>query len=239
MVHFLFSNNLAATASLIIKESDPLWLGYLRSPVEVAYFRIAFSLAKLVMLPIKSLTNTTYRELNQLFAQRAWAEIRRLLRRATLLAATWGTLAGGAILATSPLLIRLLYGNDLEPVIPALAILLAGKVMANAFFWDRLLVMSLGLSGFLISVSITLIVVKVALTLAVVPQYGYLGNSIVLCVIYALSVALVVRRGRAELAAREELTGGQDDSNGLAEADTDRVSSVQARRALQKGEHLA
>ncbi len=48
---FAVSTNLSSTLSIVVKDADALWLGWLSTPTEVGYYRLATTLAKLVLLP--------------------------------------------------------------------------------------------------------------------------------------------------------------------------------------------
>lgn len=81
IMKFAFSTNLSGTVNLIVRDSETLFITYLRSPLEAGYFRIALSVINLVMLPIEPFIAPTYSEITQAISNGHYKLTRQLLKR--------------------------------------------------------------------------------------------------------------------------------------------------------------
>lgn len=193
---FVSSTNISATLSMIAKDGDVLWLGLFRSPTEAGLFRLAYSLAGLVFLPLGSLVQSIYPELSRQAAHQQWEEFRRLVRRGTLLAATYIVPATVFVGAVSIPLIRYVYGGEFVSAVPALFILLAGMGFANLFFWARSALLALHRPDYQMRVAFALVVVKLAGVFILVPLTGYVGSAALATAIYVPGSAILVWKVR-------------------------------------------
>jgi len=191
---FIFSTNLSATISLITKESDLLWLGYFQNPVQVGYYKLATSLAKLAFFPTSPLTQTIYPQINATVAQRDWQKARRLIRNSSTVVAgyTIPLVAITAFFGTP--LIRLIYGADYLPASKALIILIIGMSFANTFFWTRPTLLSLDQEGYLVSLGIATATIKILGIFIFVPTWGYIGCALLLLLLYFIGVGASIFR---------------------------------------------
>jgi O-antigen/teichoic acid export membrane protein len=193
---FVSSTNISATLSMIAKDGDVLWLGLFRSPTEAGLFRLAYSLAGLVFLPLGSLVQSIYPELSRQAAHQQWEEFRRLVRRGTLLAATYIVPATVFVGAVSIPLIRYVYGREFVSAVPALFVLLAGMGFANLFFWARSALLALHRPDYQMRVAFALVVVKLAGVFVFVPLTGYVGSAALATAIYVPGSAILVWKVR-------------------------------------------
>lgn len=204
---FVSSTNISATLSMIAKDGDVLWLGLFRSPTEAGLFRLAYSLAGLVFLPLGSLVQSIYPELARQAAHKQWEEFGRLVRRGTVLAATYVVPAAVFVGAVSVPLIRYVYGRDFVPAVPALFILLAGMGFANLFFWARSALLALHRPEYQMRVAFALVVVKLAAIFLFVPLTGYVGSAALATAIYVPGSAILVWKVREIVAQAQRRTG--------------------------------
>jgi O-antigen/teichoic acid export membrane protein len=174
VMKFALSTNLNGTVNLIVRDSETLFITYLRSPLEAGYFRIALSVINLVMLPIEPLIAPTYSEISHAIANGRYNMTRRLLKRLSVLSGAWTLAAGSGLALFGWWLIPLVYGEQYKPAYPAVLILLVGYGFANILNWNRPLLLALGMPTFPLKVSALVGTVKTALTFWLVPVYGYL-----------------------------------------------------------------
>lgn len=193
---FVSSTNLSATLSMIAKDGDVLWLGLFRSPSEAGLFRLAYSLAGLVFLPLGSLVQSIYPELARQAAHQQWSEFRRLVRRGTGLAAAYIVPAAAALAAVSVPAIAYVYGREFVPAVPALLILLVGMSVANLFFWARPALLALHRPEYQMRVAFGLVVAKLAGIVILVPLTGYVGSAVLASAIYVPGSAILVWKVR-------------------------------------------
>jgi O-antigen/teichoic acid export membrane protein len=145
MARFATSTNIATTITLITRDSELLWLGLLTNPVQVGYYKVARALSGAVFLPVEPMVSTTYRETSVEVSHRRWPNVRYLFRSGSLLAAAWTLAAVFGLAVFGPWLIRLIYTPESLPAYPVLVILLVGVAIVNIFYWNRSLLMLLGM----------------------------------------------------------------------------------------------
>jgi O-antigen/teichoic acid export membrane protein len=203
---FALSTNASATLSLVTRDADVLWLSFFRGPAEAGLYRLAFTIASYVVLPVAQLGQAFYPEIAREAAQGSWDAFRRLLRRGTALAGAYLGPVGLVVgLAGAPL-IRIVYGPAFAPAATALALLLVGMVFANVLFWSRPALLALGRADYPFKVNVGIAVLKVVGVLLVVPTHGYIGNAALLTVLYFIGVGVCVWKVRSEV-ERRRLSG--------------------------------
>ncbi len=203
--NFVLSTNISATLSLITKDSDLLWLGYFRNPIEVGYYKLATNLAALVLMPIRPLAQTIYPEIAREAALRGWSRFRSLLRKGSLLTAAYIIPVGFFMGVASPWLIGLLYGEEFVPAAPALVILLVGLGFAHILIWSRPALLALGRSDYPMKVNVLIAVLKIIGVFALLPAFGYIGNAALLTGLYLAGLTISVRKIHSEVCRQESI----------------------------------
>lgn len=195
---FAVSSNLSATAILVFRESEPLWVGFFLNTEAVGLYKIAYTIISFLSVPADPLILTVYPELNRLIVQKAWPRLRDFLRKVTTVAFAYNfALALGLIFFGRWIL--WMYGEQYVSAYPALLALLVGLVFNYTLFWNRPLLLSFGLPTFPLWATLIAGVLKVGLSFLLVPRYGYVMEAALLSFYYILSVGLIVWRGRREL----------------------------------------
>ncbi len=203
LIRFALSSNLSATAILAFRESEVLWVGYFLSSAAAGYYKVAYTIIGLLAVPADPLILTVHPELNRLIVQRAWQRLRDVLRKVTRLSFGYN-LALGLGMALFGHWILWLYGEQYTVAYPALMTLLVGMLFNYTLFWNRPLLLSLGLPAYPLWATLLAGALKTGLAFLLVPRYGYVMEAALLSLYYLLSVGLIVRRGMRELRAREE-----------------------------------
>ncbi len=194
---FAVSTNLSATINLFTRDSEELWVSFFLNTQAVGYYKTAKAVMNLILMPINPFINTTYPELTQAIAQRAWERLRSLLKRLTLISAAWNGLVVLALALFGAWLIPFAYGPAFSPSYPATMILLVGFGIANLLYWNRVLLLSLGRPNFALGVIAVAGAIKIGLSFLLVPRYGYLMQAALLSAFLAVSVLLITWRGLA------------------------------------------
>ncbi len=204
LFRFAFTSNLSATAILIFRESEILWIGYFLTSEAAGYYKVAYTIISLLSVPADPLILTVYPELNRLIVQKAWPRLRDFLRKVTTLAFAYNILLalGFVVLGRWVLWI---YGPKYVVAYPALIALLIGMVFNYTLFWNRPLLLSFNLPAFPLWATLIAGVLKVGLAFPLVPRYGYVMEAALLSMYYILSVGLIVWRGMKELKQQESL----------------------------------
>lgn len=200
---FAFSSNISSTIIMLVRDNEALWIAWFLSPVEVGYAKTALAIINLVQIPITPFISTTYPEINQAVIQKDWTLLRRLLKRITLISGGWtGLTAIGLAIFGRWLL--LFYGIEFQPAYVPMLIFLAGLGFANVFFWNRPLLLSLGLPMVPYRYSLYCGIAKIILAILLVPQLGLNFEAFLLSAFFIVSISLIILRGFKEVNLREK-----------------------------------
>ncbi len=209
---FAFSSNFSGTVNLVTRDSEMLWLGFLLpgeiGKISAGYYKTALAIINLVLMPINPFIATTFPEISRTVGEKAWDKLRTLLKRLTALSAAWTFSIAIFLLFFGEWLISLFYGAEYAPATPAALILLIGFGTANILYWNRPLLLSLGLPTYPLKVMAFTGLAKIFLSFLLVPRYGYLAQAALMSAYFVVSVGLIVRKGMREIEARAEIARG-------------------------------
>lgn len=217
LTRFALSTNFFQTVNMVGRDSEVLWINALLSVQIGGYYKIALALINLIVLPITPFINTTFPEITRAVATRAWQTLRSLLRRVTAISAGWTlVVAAGLLLVGRPLLFTgialpwnqaswSLYRPEYLPTFPVLLMMLAGYGFANIFFWNRSLLLAFGRAGYPLWVNAWMTLLKVMLSLALVPRLGYLTEAALLTGYFIVANGLILWRGLGDLGRAERV----------------------------------
>ena len=203
LLKFAFSTNISATINLVNKDSEELWVLLLRNPTEAGWYKQAIALANLVLIPISPLPQATYPELAREVARKAWNNVRYVLRQGTRLAALYTGAAALFLIVFGRAIIIRLYTAEFLPAYGALVIMLIGLLIANSFYWNRTALLSLGRPDYPTKVNAGAAIAKLALTLWLVPVFGYLASAALISGYYLVSIGLNVAKTYEEIDLQE------------------------------------
>jgi O-antigen/teichoic acid export membrane protein len=217
LTRFAVSTYISATLSLVTKDSELLWVSFLRNPTESGYYKLALALANLAQMPVSPMPQATYPELSREVARKNWGNVRYVLRQGSILAGSYTLLVSLVLTFLGPLIIRYVYAPEYLPAFPALLILLAGFLVANTFYWNRIALLAIGLPDFPAKVNLVLAVIKIAGIFLLVPVYGYLASAALLAGSYIAGVSVSVIKFFSELSKQE-----RDVASGVPQVDVDK-----------------
>jgi O-antigen/teichoic acid export membrane protein len=204
---FAINTNLSATLTLLVRDSEMLWVGYFLTLADAGYYKVALAVINLMLMPITPFISTTYPEISRSVSEHSWDGLRRLLRRVTVIAGGVTGVMGAGIVLFGPVILWI-YGGfrlNIVPVYPALIILLVGYGVANVFFWNRTLLLSFNQTKYPFQVMLWTGLAKVALGLWVIPHLGYFGAAALLSIYLTVSVGVITVKGLRMIPAREEI----------------------------------
>jgi len=196
---FALSSNLSATVSMLIRDNEVVWVSYFLSPLEAGYYKLALAVINLMVMPITPFINTTFPEIARAVAQKAWLRLRDLLKKMTIISGAWTGMVALALVVAGNWLITTFYGKEYGPATPAALILLIGYGIANALYWNRTLLLSLGLPNFPLKAITFTGAAKLILGFFLVPRYGYLAEAALLSGFFLVSIGLIAARGLLEI----------------------------------------
>ncbi len=201
---FAFSSNLSATAILVFRESELLWIGLFLNSEAAGLYKIAYTVVSFLSVPADPLILSVYPETNRLIVQRAWGRLRSFLAKVTGLSFACNVVLGLAFIVFGRWILSV-FGVQYLPAYPALLTLLVGLAFNYTLFWNRPLLLSFGLQTFALWAILVAGVIKLALAFPLVPRYGFVMEAALLSSYYILSVGLIVGRGLQELGRQERM----------------------------------
>jgi O-antigen/teichoic acid export membrane protein len=203
LVRFAISSNISATIIKVFRESELLWVGYFLSTTAVGYYKAAYTIIGLLSVAVDPLISTVYPEINRLITQKAWPRLRDFLRKVTMLALIFNLLqALGFVLLGRWVL--WIYDKQYVDAYPALIALLVGLAFNYTLFWNRPLLLSLGLTEYPIIITLIAGLIKVVLAFPIVPRFGYVAEAALLSFYYIASVGFMAWRGLKEIRRQEK-----------------------------------
>lgn len=205
LLSFGINTNFSSTINLVNKNAEVLWVSFFRSPLEAGYYKLALALANIVQMPVAPLPQATYPELSREVSRSSWENVRYVLRQGSLMAGVYSLATTIGLVILGPLLIRLIYGAEFLPAFPALVILLLGFLVANTFYWNRTLLLALGLPYYPTRINFIAAVLKIGLAFVLLPRFGYIGSAALLSGYYLFSVLLNARKGLQVLGRQRRL----------------------------------
>lgn len=202
---FAFTSNLSATAILAFRESELLWIGFFLSTEAAGYYKAAYAIVSLLSVPANPLILTTYPEFNRLIVRKSWARLKDFMRKVTGFSLLYNSALALGLIVFGKFILRI-YGAEYLPAYPAMMVLLVGFVFNYIFFWNRPILLSLGLPGFPFKSTLVAGALKIALAFPLVPRFGMVAQAGLLSLYYIVSVGANVVRGVKEIHVKEKET---------------------------------
>ena len=200
LIRFAISSNISATIIKIFRESESLWIGLFLSTDAVGYYKAAYSLVSFLSVPADPLIAATYPEINRLIVQRSWASLRSFLRKITALAFAINAAAALGFIFLGQFALVIFTGRqEFVAAYPAMIALFIGLAFNYTLFWNRPLLLSLGLTDYPIWTTLIVGLAKLALAFWLVPRYGILAAGTLLSFYYIASVGIMAWRGVKEI----------------------------------------
>ena len=200
LIRFAISSNISATIIKIFRESESLWIGLFLSTEAVGYYKAAYSLVSFLSVPADPLIAATYPEINRLIVQRSWASLRSFLRKITALAFAINAAAALGFIFLGQFALVIFTGRqEFVAAYPAMIALFIGLAFNYTLFWNRPLLLSLGLTDYPIWTTLIVGLAKLALAFWLVPRYGILAAGTLLSFYYIASVGIMAWRGVKEI----------------------------------------
>ncbi|MFN8413226.1 MAG: oligosaccharide flippase family protein [Anaerolineales bacterium] len=202
LIRFAVSSNISATIIKIFRESELLWVAFFLPTSIVGLYSVAYTIVSFIAIPADPLISTTFPEINRLVVQKAWPQLKDFLRKVTTLSFAYNLLLGLAFILFGRWIILIYSGEKFINAYPALVTLTVGIVFNYILFWNRPLLLSLGLPDFPIWVTLVVGLVKVALAFWLIPRYGIVAAGALLSFYYIASVGIMALRGVKEIFAQ-------------------------------------
>lgn len=199
LLRFAFSSNISATIIKIFRESELIWIGFFLDTTAVGYYRVAYTIVHFLAIPADPLIATTFPEINRLVVEKAWHRLKDFLRKITTLSLVYNFALGLGLILFGRWVILVYSGEQYLDAYPALIALTIGLVFNYSLFWNRPLLLSLGLPEFPVYVTLIVGMLKLGLSFLFVSRYGILAAAALLSFYYIASVGIMAWRGLKEI----------------------------------------
>lgn len=207
LIRFAVSSNISATIIKIFRESELLWAAFFLPTSAVGLYSVAYAIVSFIAIPADPLIAATFPEINRLVVQKAWARLKDFLRKITALSLAVNLALGSGFILFGHWIILLYSGAEFLEAYPALVALTMGLVFNYTLFWNRPLLLSLGLPEFPIWVTLAAGLGKALLAFWLIPKYGIVAAGALLSYYYIASVGVMVLRGMKEIQMRNAKEG--------------------------------
>ncbi len=196
---FAFSTNLSATISLVAKDSEDLWVNAILGNVVGGYYSLARTFNGLLQIPVSPLPSTTYPELSRAVAQNDWKSVSTVLKRGSLLAASYSLPVTTILIIFGKRLISLYLGSgysaqDIHMIYVPLVILLLGFSFVNIFYWNRAALLAFNRPVFPTIVNFIGMLLKVGVIVIFGASLGASGFAALLVGYYVFTITFAVQR---------------------------------------------
>ena len=205
LIRFAVNTNVTTSLNLVTRDSEILWLSALGTQEQVGYYKLALAIRTLLITPVEPLITTTYREVTREVAHRRWDNVRYLLRSGSLLSAAWTMPASLGLVILGPWLISSVWGPAFLPAYDSLLVLLLGVLAVNIFYWNRNVLLPLGMPEYPTKVHLVAAALKVGGIFALVPRMGAVGMAALLSVFYLGTTGALVWKTMVELRRAERV----------------------------------
>ncbi|MBV6402056.1 MAG: hypothetical protein CNIPEHKO_02360 [Anaerolineales bacterium] len=199
LIRFAVSSNVSATIIKIFRESELLWVAFFLTPEAAGYYKLAYTLAGFLAIVSDPLIASTFPEINRLVVQSAWARLKDFLRKVTSLSFAYNFAIAIGFVLLGGWMIRIYSNETFLPAYPAMIALVIGLAFNYSLFWNRPLLLSLGLPEYPIKVTLIVGIIKIALAFVLVPRYGIVAAGALLSFYYVASVGIMAWRGTREI----------------------------------------
>lgn len=201
LIRFAVSSNVSATIIKIFRESELLWVAFFLTPEAAGYYKLAYTLVSFLSIVTDPLIASTFPEINRLVVQNAWTRLKDFLRKVTSLSFAYNFAIAIGFVLLGGWMIRIYSNETFLPAYPAMIALVVGLAFNYTLFWNRPLLLSLGLPEYPIKVTLIIGIIKIVLAFVLVPRYGIVAAGALLSFYYVASVGIMAWRGVQEVRA--------------------------------------
>ena len=199
LIRFAFSSNVSATIIRIFRESELLWVAFFLTPEAAGYYKLAYTLVSFLSIVTDPLIASTFPEINRLVVQSAWTRLKDFLRKVTSLSFAYNFAIAIGFVLLGQWMIRIYSNDTFLPAYPAMIALVVGLAFNYTLFWNRPLLLSLGLPEYPIKVTLIVGIIKIALAFVLVPRFGIVAAGALLSFYYVASVGVMAWRGMKKI----------------------------------------
>lgn len=188
---FAFHTGVTASLTAVTKNIDVVVLGALRPAEEVAFYRIAYSAANLVAMPVAPVNTVLYPEMNEAWSLDNPQRVRYLIRQYVLYATVITAAIYGSLFVSIDWLVRVLYGAPFQSVANLVRILAVGILLGGVFHWARQATLAKGKPQLATAYSTAALALRLTLLVPLILAFGATGAAWTHVVVMVFTVILI------------------------------------------------
>jgi O-antigen/teichoic acid export membrane protein len=132
---FIFSTNLTQAMKIVQRNGAVLALGFLGSPVQVGYYRLALSFAQQISLIYNPVFQSVYPEFSKLWAKNQINKLKKIIYKLLIFLGTINILIVSGALLWGKYIIELAVGKDYYPAFNIMILLIIVHSVAGTLIW--------------------------------------------------------------------------------------------------------
>ncbi len=188
---FTFHTGITASLTAVSKNLDVLVLGALRPVEEVGFYRIAYSAAGLVAMPVAPVNTVLYPEMTEAWTMENPQRVKRLIRQYVLHAAAVTAAIYVFLFVTIDWLVRIFYGAKFQPVGNLVRILAVAVLLGALFHWARQATLAKGQPHLATAYNAAALALRLALLVPFILAFGAPGAAWAYVIVMLFTVALI------------------------------------------------
>jgi O-antigen/teichoic acid export membrane protein len=188
---FTFHTGLTASLTAVSKNIDVLVLGAFRPVAEVGFYRIAYSAAGLVAMPVAPVNTVLYPEMTEAWTMENAARVKRLIRQYVLHAAAVTAAIYVFLLVSIGRLVEIFYGVKFHPVANLVRILGVAVLLGGLFHWARQATLAKGKPHLATVYNSAALALRLALLVPFILAFGVAGAAWAYVIVMLFTVVLI------------------------------------------------
>jgi O-antigen/teichoic acid export membrane protein len=186
IVQFMISTNITQLLKVIQRSGAVLVLGYLSSPIQVGYYKLAQSFAQQLLLIFNPVFQTVYPEFSKLWSEHQFKRLKQTIYKLLLGLVFIGLLATLLASLLGKLVIGLTVGDGYYSAYDAMMVLVIVYSISGILIWVGPLLLAIGQPGHqTLAVAAGSIAMLISLFLSV-PRFGAVGAAIASLTFYVV-----------------------------------------------------
>ncbi len=188
---FLLATNLNALLKMV-RNSDILLLGYLFTPAQVGYYRVATSLTSLIRVPVTPLYSASYPELTYLWQIKDINTLKRILKRLVMTTSIIAITATVTIFIFGKWLIAITVSNEYLPALPVTYWLTISNALAIISSYGHALLLAMNKATSSLQALAVGLMGQIIILVILAPFMGIIAAGIASVIFYILWITIVL-----------------------------------------------
>ncbi|PJF39514.1 MAG: hypothetical protein CUN55_14145 [Phototrophicales bacterium] len=176
----------------MVRNSDILLLGYLFTPAQVGYYRVATSLTSLIRVPVTPLYSASYPELTYLWQIKDINTLKRILKRLVMTTSIIAITATVTIFIFGKWLIAITVSNEYLPALPVIYWLTISNALAIISSYGHALLLAMNKATSSLQALAVGLMGQIIILVILAPFMGIIAAGIASVIFYILWITIVL-----------------------------------------------